>query len=124
MDFISIDFNDLRRLSAIALARQVDMHLSAPRWKPLRAFYERQNWRAKVSLTRAWTRLVASISAVVDNVADFVEGDTVPVGALKLALPAGKHRGRREDAGANEPMHVWNIIKVTKFSGKPLHKWL
>lgn len=84
--------------------------------------YERQNSRAKASLTRARTRLVASIPAVVDNVADFVEGNTVPVGALKLALPAGKHRGRREDAGANEPMHVWNIIKVARFNerGKPL----
>jgi len=30
----------------------------------------------------------------------------VPVGALKFALPARKHRRRREDAGANEPMHV------------------
>jgi len=71
--------------------------------------------RAKVLLTRAWTRLVASIPTVVDNVADFVEGDAVPIGALKLALPAGKHRRRRENAGANEPMHVCNTVKSDRF---------
>lgn len=60
----------------------------------------------KVLLTRARARLVATIPAVVDEVADFVEGEAVPVAALKLTLPAGKHRRRRENAGANQPMHT------------------
>lgn len=80
--------------------------------------------RAKVLLTRAWTRFVASISTVVDNVADFVEGDAVSIGALKLALPAGKHRRRRENAGANEPMHVWNIVKSDSFQYEEENKFV
>jgi len=38
----------------------------------------------------------------------------VAVAALKFALSAAEHRRRRENAGANEPMHVWNIMKKKK----------
>lgn len=60
----------------------------------------------KVLLTRALSWFVAPVAAIVDDVAHLVQGGAAAVAALELALPAGKHRRRHENAGEGWPMRV------------------
>lgn len=64
------------------------------RWSYFRYLAKYRESLFKVLLTRTLTDFVASVSAVVDDVANLVQRDAMAVVALKFASPAGKDRRR------------------------------